>query len=461
MQENLKNRPLLIIGLAVLLLFILSLLPGNIHVGPFIIKPVDLFMDIKPDSLLGQSIYENSKLKNTNLSPEEASVFNFSLSSQKYTDYESYDAAVTSGFSGNVASLKPFFDALKTAGSNPVRIAHFGDSEIEGDLVSSDIRQMLQEKFGGRGAGFLSVTSQDVSLRNSIKQSFSRDWHTSSIFVGNSGSMFTGVAGTVSRPGANAWVKFETTGRFKNLRTFRKVRIFYSNAKSSSFISCNFDNKKDIKAELNSGSSVKEVVLNADNDAKSFKFSASEGVADFYGVSIENENGVYLDNLSFPGSTGSSLKDLSVSVLKDFNTLLNYKLIILSFGSDIISSKISNYNQYEREMIRAVNFLKTAFPQAGILIMSVGDRGLKKGDSVVSDSNVPALVNTQKKIAEKTGVAFWNLYDAMGGANSASGWYNSKLVMANGDYTHLTMLGANKIAELFNLAVMQEIKKSN
>jgi len=436
-------------------------LPGDIHVGPFIIKPVDLFMDIKPDSLLSYNIYEKSNLKDVGRTIEAASFFNFNLVEQNTDKAEPAIFLAEEGFSGNVESLKPFFDALKTAGGNSIRIAHFGDSDIEGDLISSDIRQLLQEKYGGKGVGFLPVTSKDISLRNSIKQSFSRDWNTSSLFTGNSVNVSSGVTGTVSMPGENAWVKYETTGRFKNLRTFKKARVFYNNAKTSALISYSFDNKRDIKAELQSGSAINELVLNSDVESKSFKFSASKEIAEFYGVSLESENGVYLDNFSFPGSTGSLLKDISPVILKDFNTLLNYKLIILSFGSDVISSRISNYSQYEREMIRTVNFLKAAFPQAGILIVSVSDKGIKKGDSIVSDPNVAILVNTQKKIAEKTGSAFWNLYEAMGGANSVSGWYYSKLVMFNGEYTHLTMQGANKIAELFNQAVQQEFKKYN
>jgi hypothetical protein len=42
----------MIIGMIILLLIILSFLPKNIKIAGIPIKPVDLFMDIKPDSLL-------------------------------------------------------------------------------------------------------------------------------------------------------------------------------------------------------------------------------------------------------------------------------------------------------------------------------------------------------------------------------------------------------------------------
>jgi hypothetical protein len=52
MQKNLNNIPVLILGLTIFLLILLSYLPQRIKLLGVPIKPVDLFMDIKPDSLL-------------------------------------------------------------------------------------------------------------------------------------------------------------------------------------------------------------------------------------------------------------------------------------------------------------------------------------------------------------------------------------------------------------------------
>ena len=39
------------------------------------------------------------------------------------------------------------------------RIGYFGDSMIEGDLITQDFRSTLQDTFGGIGVGFMPVTS--------------------------------------------------------------------------------------------------------------------------------------------------------------------------------------------------------------------------------------------------------------------------------------------------------------
>ena len=58
---------------------------------------------------------------------------------------------------GNKSVLYPFFNHLhnlKTSGEL-IRILHYGDSQIEGDRITSYIRNELQKQFGGSGIGFL------------------------------------------------------------------------------------------------------------------------------------------------------------------------------------------------------------------------------------------------------------------------------------------------------------------
>ena len=54
----------------------------------------------------------------------------------------------------------------------PVRIAYFGDSFIEGDILTADLRNMLQDKFGGRGVGYVPVTSKFPGFRPTVRHSF-------------------------------------------------------------------------------------------------------------------------------------------------------------------------------------------------------------------------------------------------------------------------------------------------
>lgn len=65
-----------------------------------------------------------------------------------------------------------------------VRIAYFGDSAIEGDNICADFREALQEKFGGTGVGFVSITTQDKAYRGTTKLDFSSNWDRSWLQAG-------------------------------------------------------------------------------------------------------------------------------------------------------------------------------------------------------------------------------------------------------------------------------------
>ena len=55
--------------------------------------------------------------------------------------------------------LHPFFAKAYDArrGKQPVRVLHYGDSQIEGDRMTGYIRDQLQRKFGGNGPGLVPV----------------------------------------------------------------------------------------------------------------------------------------------------------------------------------------------------------------------------------------------------------------------------------------------------------------
>jgi hypothetical protein len=58
------------------------------------------------------------------------------------------------------------FEALDHSreSARPVRILHFGDSQIEGDRMSSLFRARIQERFGGVGPGLVSAKPLTSSM---------------------------------------------------------------------------------------------------------------------------------------------------------------------------------------------------------------------------------------------------------------------------------------------------------
>ena len=70
--------------------------------------------------------------------------------------------------------MAPFYEALDRLSSSSsdsdaddklVRIAVFGDSFIEADIMTADLREMFQKRFGGCGVGFVTITSMTSGYR--------------------------------------------------------------------------------------------------------------------------------------------------------------------------------------------------------------------------------------------------------------------------------------------------------
>ncbi|HEY6504684.1 MAG TPA: hypothetical protein VIZ28_11965, partial [Chitinophagaceae bacterium] len=90
-------------------------------------------------------------------------------------------------------SLKGFLQKLhelKTGKKRKVRIAYFGDSMIEGDLLTQTLRKLLQEAFGGGGVGFVPVTSQVSQFRQTVTDIYSDGWEDLNFKFGNNNRLF-------------------------------------------------------------------------------------------------------------------------------------------------------------------------------------------------------------------------------------------------------------------------------
>lgn len=356
---------------------------------------------------------------------------------------------------GDINQLKYFFNSLKETKNKVIRVAHFGDSQIQGDIISEYIREKLQAKYGGKGAGYLSIQANDIKMKMTTEHTFSNDWNFASIITRNSDNLPFGMSGSVAVPKPGSWVKYRSTNYLKSTSSFEKARLFYSSADESSAIQYTINGGKTTKINLQKGESVHELVIDTKTIASSIEIKFLSGKQPyFYGVSLESGNGIYVDNFPMPGNTGASLLDIPLNNFADFNKLANYSLFILSYGNNVSSSNRGIYTVYENKMHNVIEQLRKAFPNTSILLFSVNDKTVKQGGRFVTNPEVPMLLETQKHIVDKSKVAFWNLWEAMGGLNSMNEWVNSAPPMALKDYSHFTQIGGERVAQLFVNALL-------
>ncbi|MFA6596433.1 MAG: hypothetical protein WCS69_01840 [Ignavibacteriaceae bacterium] len=465
MFKDERNRSVLLFFFTIIFAIMLSYIPADTKILNYQPKKVDLFMDIVPDSLLD---FSTTKLEKE--SPD-ANLFSGSMNNEviealftyaktspvEFKDNNETVQVKSIPLSGNVSQMNYFFQALEHAKSRKVRIADYGDSGNEGDMGTADIRERFQSEFGGNGVGMMAITSQDITFRITTKHSFSANWKTVSVLTGKEGDIPIGINGFVSIPKGIAWVQYEAKNSYKNSKFFTTAKVYYTNAKASS-IKYSFNNGAEKTAVLQPGSGVKELALYSSGNATSFKMTTTmSDQAQFFGVSLESGNGVYVDDYPWRGNSGVSFRDIPDFVKKDFQKYFDYKLIILTYGANMMTAGNINFTWYQNQMIKVIQDLKADFPQTSILLVGMGDKPTKRGSRIVTDPNVHKMIQAQKNIVNATGITFWDKFEAMGGENSMVDWVNANL--ASQDYGHLNDIGAKKMAGMVSDVLLNEYRK--
>jgi lysophospholipase L1-like esterase len=177
-----------------------------------------------------------------------------------------------------------------------------------------------------------------------------------------------------------------------------------------------------------------------------------QGKGNVYGVSLETPIGVIVDNIPMRGCSGNIFTKIDSVQLSDFYRESNTRLIILQFGGNMIpqTENPSTISGYVRSTMRQqVRYLRACAPEASILFIGPSDMSTNIDGEMVTYPLVPYMDRLLKKMAQEEGIAYWSMYEAMGGKNSMVRWVENGL--AGSDYVHFTRAGANNIGKkLYN-----------
>lgn len=477
MKKNLNDYPLILTIMVFVFVAFLSFFPFEYDLAGFKIKNIDIFSDLKEKPAQQPQPEKDKPVEDDFFKPQyeiepnsdfndvnskkikdkiRSSIFNLLLANfPNDTIFVKGQKLVLRNqpIVGNVQQLKFFFDGLNKTKTEVVRIAHFGDSMIEGDLVTADLREELQKRFGGNGVGLLPITTQDVNFRQSTKISFSNDWKVGTVYSGNPNRFPIGFNGETFVPKAGSWVEYSTPHFYKYLANFNTVKLLYTNAKTSN-VNFTFSGGEKRSEKLIPGQSLNILTVRPKSPATSVKIEFPlEDQAHVFGVSLENNNGIYIDNFAMRGNSGVDLNKLDEKLMNEFANKMNYKLVIFEFGLNALGAARGDFSSYEKNMINVIEKIKKALPNTSFLLISVQDKGLK------TDPLVKQLLEAQKNIAKTTNIAFWNFFEVMGGENSMANWVEANPPLAAKDYIHFNDRGAKKLASFLAEALIQAYNK--
>lgn len=422
------------------------------------ILPDKIFSDSKLDSknilidsLLLESVAEDSlSLDDDSIAESERKLNNQKIVFDETEGIE-FPAETFENYKG-YQYLISFYEKLYQLEKNPqnkVRIAYYGDSMTDGDLIVQDVRANYQERFGGNGVGFVPITSESAASRGSVKSSYSKNWKTQSYLNVKKPTSPFGINGHVffaNDPSNPTWVQYEA-GLKKFSTSLDNATLFYG--RSSKTGKVNFIIGKDtLKKNLSPNNLVNTIKVSS-GSLKAFKanFVHADSIP-IYGFNFDNGMGVHVDNFSQRGNSGLPISMFNADVMRAFNNNLNYDLIILHYGTNVLNYGTKNYSWYEKGMTKTVNKIKESFPGVSILIVSTADKSTKYELEMKTDSAVVPLMKAQKHYALETQSGFVNLYTLMGGDGSMIKWVDETPAKANKDYTHFNQRGAKAIGNL-------------
>lgn len=364
-------------------------------------------------------------------------------------------------------SIRAFCDTV-LSGHRPIRIAFLGDSFVEGDILTADLRERLQMAYGGGGTGFAPMASPLTGFRRTVKTQ-SKGWTSYNIMQHkNTPEALRNnyyISGWVCQPTAEASTRWETTKFRKGLDSCTTARLFFISAQESRVkVILNDSLQKEFTIERSDA--VRQIAVHAPriNSVELCVLSGAEGFIG-YGIIMES-GGVTVDNYSIRSNNGQAMFRTNPAINAQIHTMTPYDLVILQYGLNIMQTGVTNYSSYANQIEKMINFVRQCFPQAAVLVMGVSDRSVKAENGFEPMDAIPAMLDHQRQATQRAKAAFWPTCDAMraqGGMAQfvQNGW-------AGKDFTHINYAGGRQIAwalydalqaEINNLYQQREFKK--
>ena len=330
------------------------------------------------------------------------------------------------------------------------RVMYYGDSQIEMDRISSVLRQKLQELFGGSGPNMIPavqpVPSISVSQHASGLSRYAVYGDASNHRASHNRYGVMAQFGQVIGSGSVTFTQTKHSQAFSNAKSFSTVSVLLGKNSQNFSATLSYDDTKTEPKVLPASDSVSLITWmlpsNITKGTLSFK-----GNAEIYGVLLDGNSGVAIDNVALRGCSGTIFTRINESIARQSFNLLNTRLIILQFGGNRMPSISSakSITSYMTELEKQINYMRRVAPKASLLFIGPADMGRSYNGKMGTWRGLPELNDSLRSMALRNNVAYWDMFHVMGGEGSMAQWVKHKPALAGPDYIHFTFTGAQKI----------------
>ena len=345
-----------------------------------------------------------------------------------------------------------------------MHILYYGDSQIEGDRITSVVRDSLQKRFGGGGPGlFLPVMT--VPYTSTLRIETSGPWIPvsekravnlmkfpygifggASVFDPRRDISVTGRCRVTLQPFAPAGAK-----------KYNQIGLWLFPAGNEGKISVHAGGKKIEEDTIRRAKKLVYCQYAVDQSFRKidFLFGFHQPVA-VEGIVMHDSVGVSVDNIPLRGRQLMSFSGCDLPLLQEMCRELNVRMIVLQFGLNVAAGEKKDVSHYRKTFNRQLKYLKQNFPEVFVVVVGVTDMA---GNGKDTDERIQMIRDVQRTGALAEGYAFWDAYKAMGGENAIVRWAGHQPSLARPDYAHLSYQGAQLLGSFFVVSLMKDYKE--
>lgn len=359
----------------------------------------------------------------------------------------------------NADHLEAIFESLyqrSQGGEGQINIVHIGDSHVQADYMTHIVRRKLHERFGNAGRGLIvPLRVAGTNEPTNFKTASNVAWNSKRC-VFPAQPLPIGVGGiTIESTDPAARLEIYMNDLWLDY-SFNELTLFYENDDASfDFLISDVDGMMLAKVEheheaifcdcahVSWPEKVNAVAI------QMVKSSPGQERAVLYGIALENSMpGVVYHTIGVNGARYKHYREAKYFAAQ--TAILNPDLFIISLGTN----EAIDYPFLDRNFIAEVDGLVSALrrnnPAAKFLLVTPQATFLQRNKTNPGIGEVRATI---VQYAVENGLAFYDMYRAMGGAVAAPRWRAHDLLSADG--IHLTRNGYAYQGILFYQALMK------
>ncbi len=340
-----------------------------------------------------------------------------------------------------------------SSGDSIFTIIHIGDSHIQGDHFSGQIRKQLQSYFGngGRGVLFPYALAKSFGPRGTILKT-NKKWIGEKTLTPNLSNKLGFIGYAAFTNDSNSSIALNFTENFEG-SPFKKMNIWHSSDSTSYAFKLNNEFKFSENKLNPSGWGISSFYCNTSTNTFSifpFKTNTKQNHFGFYGFELISDI-KYGVNYHHCGVVGAQFTHLINKAPWSIEQIahLNPDLIIFSFGTNEAYNDGLDTSYYKSSIIKFMQDLEIASPKTTFIFTTAPDTRSQNR----IPSNQIIVNNILKRIATNGNYSIFDLNEAMGGWGSIYTWYNKGLTLK--DKLHFTEQGYSLQGNLFTLSLLE------